>query len=602
MPDLIERYGLRWDPTKFDDAQIECYMIRKGGRWKTASGKEVGEGDFFHYKRLFRLYWPHEDEHRWEDAGLQTILSAQFSTLMGCTGSAKTSTASKFALCFYSVWPKGTTILISSTDMRGLEMRVFGRIKELIQHAKDRYDHFPGHVIDSKKVIATDDIEEGQIRNMRDGITCIPCLSSSGGFVGLGKYIGIHNTRMLFIGDEFQLMQPSILDSIPNLLNNPVTRFVFLGNPLASNDPLDRVSEPKDGWASVGIPEKTTSWRTKYMDGICLNLPGKDSPNFDFSADQPTRFKYMVSREKEKLVRESYGEGSVQYNSQIGGVRIAGLTARRIITREIAERFNCFRKPVWDGSHPIEKIYSIDAAYGSIGGDKCMAGWIEVGTEVGGKKIINIGPQKIVPISPHTGVPPDDQIAIWVRQECENEDIPEDRVFFDGRTLLMSAFARLWHGKCQPVDFGARPTNRPVSLDMKVYDEEKKVTRLKLCSEHYSKFVTELWFALRYSMESGQITGMTDELIADATPREYKIVRGNLIEAESKKDMRARTGISPDMTDQVVTAIEGARRFGFMIAKLSVPDPKKSNKPSFLESHFTKLEAINAEKELTTLG
>lgn len=560
------RYGLEWNDA--DDAQVECWCIRKGEAWIKSQGRDL----FFHYKRLFRLYWPHEDEHRWEDDSLRAILSNQFTTLMGCTGSCKTSTAAKFALCFYSVWPKGTTILISSTDMRGLEMRVFGRLKELIDHAKNRYEWFPGHVIDSKKAIMTDDIDEDEIRNERDGIRCIPCLSSNGTFVGLGKYIGIHNTRLLFVADELALMMLSLLDSIPNLLNNPVAKFIFLGNPLAQGDPLDKVSEPKDGWSSIGTPTKTILWRTKYMDGVCLNLPGLDSPNFDGPQDKPDRFLYMVGREREKLVRESYGEGSQQYCSQILGVRVEGLTARKVITRDICTKFNAFRQPVWkDGN--TTKIYAIDAAYGSIGGDLCVGGWVEFGLDTESKQILNIGAQRIIPISALNGVPPDDQIAVFVKQECETLEIPPENVYFDGRTMLMAAFARLWSGAVNPVDFGAMPTNRPVSLDMKIIDDDTGQLRLKLCNEHYSKFVSEMIFSLRYAIESGQICGMTEDILNDAVPREWKTVRGNKIEIESKVEMRKRTGKSPDRTDQLVTAIEGARRRGFNISKLSVNAP-----------------------------
>lgn len=587
MSSIINRYGLRWDTEQFDDAQIECYAIRKGGTWQH-NGKTYGNGNFFHYKRLFRLYWPQEDEHKWEDAALEAIVSHQFTTLMGCSGSAKTSTAAKYALCFYSVWPKGTTILISSTDLRGLEMRVFGRIKELIEHAKNRYEWFPGNVIDSKKAICTDDIQEDEIRNMRDGITCIPCLSSSGTFVGLGRYIGIHNTRMLLCADEMQLMQLSLLEAVPNLLNNPVAKFIFLGNPLAQGDPLDKVAEPKASWSSIGVPTKTTSWPTKYMDGICLCLPGLDSPNFDGDPNKPDRFPYMVGRTRERLVRESYGENSQQYCSQILGVRVEGLTARKVITREICQQFDAFRIPVWrDGN--TTRVYAVDAAYGSIGGDLCVGGWCEFGMDVNGKQVFNVGGQKIIPVKALNAIPPDDQIALFVKQECEVLDIPPENVFFDGRTMLMAAFARLWAPNVNPVDFGGRPTDRPVSLDMKIVDEHTGQLRNKLCNEHYSKFVTEMLFSLRYTIESGQLCGLTEDILSDAIPREWKTVRGNRVEIESKTEMRKRTGKSPDRTDQLVTALEGARRLGFHISKLSTDTDKKKG-PTWIDELFQETE------------
>lgn len=595
MPEKIERYGCAF-PLEWDDAQIECWMIQQ--ITQHGPGFKRGNGLFFHYKRLFRLYWPNEDEHRWEDAALQAILSNQFTTLMGSTGSCKTSTAAKFALCFYSVWPVGTTILVSSTDMRGLELRVWGRLKELIVAAKSRYDWFPGNVIDSKKSVSTDDIEEGDVRDMRQGLICIPCLSSQGTFVGLGKWIGIHNTRVLLVADELQLMQLSLLDAVPNLLNNPVSKFIFLGNPLAQNDPLDKVSEPKDGWSSIGVPNKTMLWNTRYMNGVCLNLPGLDSPNYDYPADRPDRFGYMVGRQKEKMVRESYGEGSQQYCSQILGVRVEGLTARKVITREICAKFDAFRLPIWLGEGTT-KIYAVDAAYGSIGGDLCIGGWVEFGLDMNRKQILYIGPQKIIPVSALSGTPPDDQIALFVRQECESLDIDEENVFFDGRTMLMAAFARLWHGKCNPVDFGARPTDRPVSMDLKIADPITGEVRLKLCNEHYSKFVTELWFSIRYTIESGQLCGMTEDILNDAVAREWKTVRSNLIECEAKHEMKKRTGKSPDRTDQLATAIEGARRRGFQIAKLGNPNAKP--KTNYLDKFVSDHEKMLRSKELQSV-
>lgn len=244
----IRLYNRTWDLSKIDRAEIENLCIQQPDSWRKKNGTTLA----LHYKNLFRLYWPEDDEHRWEDSILDAILANQFTTIMGCAASTKTTTAAKFALCLYGVYPKGTSILISSTDMRGLELRVFGRIKELISRAKERFEWFPGFVIDSKKMVCIDNIDATEIRDMRHGIICIPCLSSSGSFVGLGRYIGIHNERVIFIGDEFQLMQLSLIEAIPNLLNNKFFKAVFLGNPLAQGDPLDYVSEPRDGWASVG--------------------------------------------------------------------------------------------------------------------------------------------------------------------------------------------------------------------------------------------------------------------------------------------------------------------------------------------------------------
>lgn len=584
---------MQW-PLGTDDAQIEVWCIKKGEEWIKSQGRDL----YFHFKRLFRIYWPEDDEHRWEDSILKTICDNRFSSIMGCAASAKTTTAAKFALCFYSCYPSQTTILISSTDMRGLEMRVFGRIKELIHRAKSRFEWFPGHLIDSKKAVATDDIsDEDGIRDMRDGIICIPCLSSSGAFVGISKYIGIHNKRVIFVGDEFQLMKEALLDAIPNLVNNEYTKFVFLGNPLAQGDPLDVVTEPKAGWSSVGVPTKVTTWATRYMNGTCLNLPGLSSPNFD-AGDGKIRFPYLNNQRTMKDIAQSYGEDSSKYVSQCLGVRVSGLTARKIITREICDKFNAFDEIVWDGRDERTKIYAVDAAYGNIGGDLCVGGHIEFGKDKSGRTMLWINPPRVVPVSALIAVPPDDQIAAWVKQDCESLGIPPENVYFDGRTLLATAFARIWSAGVNPVDFGSRPTDRPVTLDMFIHDEKTGQRRLKKCSEHYSKFVTELWFSLRYSIESSQVRGMTEELLNDAMPREWLTVRGNLIEAEPKHEMKKRTGKSPDRADWLVTAIEGARRRGFSILKMATQERKTPRNGTPLAQHAAAYQKLIKSRQL----
>jgi hypothetical protein len=295
-------------------------------------------------------------------------------------------------------------------------------------------------------------------------------------------------------------------------------------------------------------------------------------------------------------IAQSYGEDSSRYVSQCLGVRVSGLTARKIITREICDKFEAFGEVMWKDDP--RKVYACDAAYGNIGGDLCIGGHVEYGTNVDGKSVILIHPPKTVPVSALLSTPPDDQIATYIKQECEELGIDPENVFFDGRTMLMSAFARIWSDKVNPVDFGAKPTDRPVSLDMFILDEDTGQRRLKRCNEHYSKFVSELWFSLRYAIESAQVKGMTEDILNDAMPREWMTVRGNLIEAEPKHEMKKRTGKSPDKTDWLVTAIEGCRRRGFLISKLASNSNGKSKGPSWLELQAKSYQALLKSKEL----
>ena len=99
-----------------------------------------------------------------------------------------------------------------------------------------------------------------------------------------------------------------------------------------------------------------------------------------------------------------------------------------------------------------------------------------------------------------------------------------------------------------------------------------RARRLKKCDEHYSKFVTELWFTVRYTIESRQMRQFPNDVMDEFCQREWMMVRGDKIEIETKDDMKKRTGRSPDLADWCAIACEGARQKGFRIERLASKD------------------------------
>lgn len=565
----VTKYGVAW-PSTLPDITIELSCLRAGGQWFNRRRQRCGEGSFQHHLNASKLLWPEMDDHRWHRICLENMCQNKVTVLMGPGSSGKTHEASKFALTEYFTAPESTTILISSTDIRGLELRIWGEIKKLWNMAKARFDFVPGHLIDSKHCISTDDIQEDEARDLRNGIIGIPCIVGNR-FIGLGKYVGIKNKRVRLIADEAQFMQASFLDSISNLEQNQDFKAIILGNPLDPMDSLGKAAEPKDGWPSIGEPAKTCVWKTKFKGGACVNLVGTDSPNFDYPQDQPPKFPYLIRKDSIESTVSFYGDKSQQYFTQCVGIMKTGLVARRVINREMCNRFGAFKTVIW-ATTKRARIYALDAAYGNIGGDRCVGGWIEFGKDMENRNVIEIHEPVIVPVQYRLdGAMPEDQIAEYVKGECEMVGIPPENVFFDstGRGALGTAFARLWSSSVNPIEFGGTPTTRPVCQDIFIVDEKTKHRRLKLCTEHYSKFVTELWFSVRYVIESEQLRSMPQNVMEEGCQREWKIVRGNKIEIESKPEMKERTGRSPDLFDWLATAVEGARRKGFVISKLA---------------------------------
>jgi hypothetical protein len=134
------------------------------------------------------------------------------------------------------------------------------------------------------------------------------------------------------------------------------------------------------------------------------------------------------------------------------------------------------------------------------------------------------------------------------------------------RTTLVMAFSRTGWQNAQSIDCGGKPTDRMVSADIHVP-----------CEKYYSKFITELWYSVRYAVESGQFRSITEEVVTEFNQREWKMVSGNRIEVESKDDMKVKTGRSPDLADAVAIGLHGAKLRGFNISKLSSLAPPRVN-------------------------
>ncbi len=594
MPRL--KYGIPWKDG-ISDAEIERHCIQNGGLW-THHGRTCGAGLMEHFKNYWAALWPEDSQNWWTDLMMENILKHQFISIVGPASSWKSGTVARMAIMDWSCYPDCTSIITSSTDMEGLKARVYAEITMVWHRARERHEWFPGHPVDSKCVITYTNVEEDKARDLRNSIVGVPCKTSSGQFIGMGKYSGRKNRRVWCVAEEFQFMQASILQAQDNLISNsdgdnpmhgyypqnyqnPVERGlprrgykgIFVGNtnPSVRDNPLDIVSEPEGGWSSVfqatETQGKTQVWKCKKhpnhpVQCYCVNLDALDSPNSAHPIERP-RWSHMAGPHKVA----NYTPGSESYWSNGRGVFKFGLDQFKIITKEICDAHHAFDDVTWDGKTPTIKIGMCDASYG--GGDRCPVGWLEFGMCVDGKTRMLFHKYELVPVAVRKGMTPEDQIADFCKLKMEAAGVPPENFFFDGRGSLAMSYAARWSPRVNAIEFGGSPTDRPAGPDLYTIDPLTKQRRLKLAKEHFSKFVTELWWSWRYAVESDQVRGLTLDVVLDAQPREWTKVAGDKIEAEAKKDMKKRTGVSPDLADMIVTGIEGARRRGFNIDRLA---------------------------------
>jgi len=590
----ISRYGFKFDTALtdddgnqvWDDLGIEMYMI------KQSQGNPAALT--LHFENCRKLLWPDLDAHRWHNLCRDEILGHKVCVLMGCGSSGKTFSAAWISLLDYWCFPQETCVLVSSTDIRGLKKRVWGEIVMLWERGIAKYPKLSGHLLDSAIAITTDDIDDcepGQrkSRDMRKGVFGVPCVQG-GKFVGLSKFLGIKQKRMRLVADEASAMSSDFLTAFSNLNKNEDFRAIVLGNPNDPLDPLGRAAEPVGGWTDEYLePTKTACWDTRFMNGRCVNLVGLDSPNMDFPADKPTRYKYLISREKIAETLSFFPKDSMEYYSQCVGTMKIGTIARRILSRRTVIQNKAQENVTWAGKGQT-KIYFVDAAYG---GDRCVGGWAEFGEDINGNQILSFSDPKTIPIivgGPHE---PEYQIAHFVKDDCESEGISGDSMGHDatGRGALGTALAKVWSADTHPIDAGGRPTARPVSLDITVFDETTKQKRPKRCDEEYDRLTSEFNFQVAMAVESGQIRNLPDESMEEFSLRRWERVKGGKKSVEpkdkpstdpKKQGFKQRVGRSPDMADWAAGIVEMARRKGFVISKLGGTEKPTKPRDSWL--------------------
>lgn len=559
----FEKYGYAWEEGT-ELLKIEFAMCLH----------KEGLDRFPHYKMAMQLLWPEDDWHRWNELCLRKMLERRIVGIMGPASSGKTDIGAKFALLDYWLAPETTCHIVSSTDIRGLELRVWGRIKELFNRATNFHPWLAGHVLESMRTITTDAIDDegDRARVLNKGIICIPCLQS-GRYVGLGKYVGVKQKRLRLTSDECQLMGISFLDAVSNLKNNPDFHGNFMGNPIDPLDPLGMICEPVDGWTAHRETDKTDFWATKFLDGIAICLCGLDSPNNDYPLSTEPMYPYLISQKSIDEIAAFWGKDSQQYYSQAVGVMKSGLLSKRIINRDLCKEHHAQDGAHWRSPERV-KVYACDAAYSGTGGDRCVGGWGEFGEDVDGKQILCIHPPKIIPVSVRSSEQPEYQIAHYIERDIIHLSIPSTQVFYDstGRGTLGAAFASVFKDKSPvPVEFGGKPSRRPVRHDLFVVDPTVHGgRRLKRCDEHYLDFVSELWFSVRYIIECNQMRELPTDVMSEGCQREYGTSAGNKFFVESKHDPKARERmrLSPDLFDWLATLCEGARQLGFKIERI----------------------------------
>ena len=595
------KYGINWQANS-SPLVIEFEFIRGGG-YMTRSGQRYGEGLLEHFLAARRLIWPERYEHRWTRLMYEEFIKNDITILMGSASSQKTSHAVEFCLLNYWLRPNNTLVILSSTTLDKLDIGAHAELMMLWKDGRKRFPWLAGNPLPHKRALTTDKLEEDGMRDFRKGCICRPCFVG-GRWVGLGTLAGTKQDYIFYVADELQFMEQAFSGSWPHLFSNGRVKVIGSGNPKHDpDDELGRTGEPKDGWGSHPEPQKTEVWDTKFMGGRCVNLVGTDSPNFDTPEGQPEPYKRLIGRSFTKRIAHDYGVDSFEFYRLVKGVMRVAFALSRVITRQLCRDHGASAKAEW-ANNELKRIYWLDPSYG--GEDACAGGCLEWGLGTNGLTLIRLAGYRLYRFSLTSTKEVEDQIADILADELAAYEIESTDAFYDatGKGTLGGAFARKFGIKApQAVDSGGQPTRRPVRNDLYVEESEGK-QRLKMCFEHYSKFISELWFSVRYCIEADQFRELPDEFITEGCARIYTVVAGNRIEVESKsdpkkkEDLKRRLGHSPNLFDGLAIGIEGARRRGFQIANLGSGVEDNQNEDDFFQKESKEWEDAIASKLL----
>ena len=568
---------------------IEKLFIKNGG-FITIKGVRYGHGLYHHYKAAITALWPHFQWHNWSDLLIQSWCEHGEVGVMGPASSGKTYCSAAFSLVTFYCWPKGTSVIMSSTTREGLQLRVWGAVKELHSKAKERRDWLPGRTIESRFML-TGAEEQDEAQDFRDGIIGVAC-KVGGQFVGLANYVGLKNDRVMLVADEASLMAKGFIDSVANLRKNPSFKLIAMGNPKDRTDALGVVCEPHEsigGWEGLTQEEKTTTWRTRAPNGLAIQICGYDSPNYRYPRGV-NPFKGLITPEMIEADLSYYGKDSLQFSMMNLGMMPKDGGVRRVITRSLCDQNKAFEEAVWMSSESQTRVLGMDPAYSGVGGDRCPLIDLTFGPDANGDIIIALSANPIiVPVKQGKGESSaEDQIAKFTMMYAVANGIPPSKFGLDstGKGSLVAAFARLWSSEIIPIEFGGLPSDtRMVRFGGK--EEDNRTER-----EVYGKQVTALWFASRSVITGGQMRQLTPELVEDGSYREWGTTKSGKVDVEPKEKTKERMGRSPDLWDALVVAIEVARRNGFVI--------KTGAKVGITKTSFKKLnELADRHRKLT---
>lgn len=537
----IQRYGAWW-PQHTADWAIELFCFRG----LNTAGMEVLSKEQ-HFKNAAQMFFHKKSEnfiwHPWAEDMLFECCHNKFVGFAGCGSSGKSEFMAVWALLNWLSAPFHTLSLVTSTSIRDAKKRVWGAIQRYWPCIKAVA---PGKLADTPTP-AIYAIRNGE-RMEQAGVYLIPAEAKKTSEV-TGKMRGMKAHRVIVAADELSELGHAFLDTaLSNLSNNPELHICAAANPVSYYDPFGRFVEPVDGWGSISVNDE--KWETK-IGGVCLHLDALKNPNYLAGEN-----KWPIQRwEKIDEARERLGEDNPIFWRDYRGFWPPQAVSKAIYSEAEIVRFQADQKPVWKGR--VERVAGIDPSFVS-GGDRCVLYLGSYGQSKDGADQVSFDEFHFLDEEASNPEPRTFQIARKIQEIITKAGVPWRNVGVDvtgGGVPFCDALATVCSSnEFLRVHFGGAPSSRSLSAYDSTPGDEKYVNK-----------VTELWFGAKEFLQNGQLRGVGPDLAKEMTSRNYDTRKSGSMKVvvESKTDMKARIGRSPDIADAAFVMLDVVReRFG----------------------------------------
>jgi hypothetical protein len=546
--EYIERYGRLWKLSEgANDLNIELACYKNPVDYSTDHSTE------FHFRNAFRIMWPEDvfEWNNWSELMCWAWCTYPIISVMGHASAGKTYNTAHFVLLDYLSAPQETATSLVTTKFDALKTRLWSDLMIAINNSRTR------DAINSifRTVSSTNEMKFWLNGSPADTKFLIQGLALDKGDKNAGKIRGHHVPRRRIVADEAQDVADSLYLAMENAMTGGEFKGVLLTNPVEKQSMYGEWSKPKEGWGS--IEDSTLFWETKR--GICLHLDGRQSPNVKARKTinkNIMSWEYWQTLDLSTPAGHMFGLGFFPPDGMVSKIWPSN-------TIERARRSEAF-------DFAATPCATLDPAFDS---DDCFFIVGELGTLRDGKPCCCARESIIIQTKVGPGFPEKDfQIARECIRLCKERSIQPENFIQDLTGNARGVYAIMrneWtpmpgRGQVQGIYYGGEATDRPLRTDDPLG-----------ANEQVKRFVTELWLRASYLARDGMLCGLDNidpKVTVDLDARRYTLVQesdGKRMVAETKKDLKARIGRSPDGGDAFCQFAELMVRKGLLGGKVA---------------------------------